>query len=283
VADRFNRDYRLTIGLGSRSVIILPPFRVAFSIDKSDKAELNKGTIKVYNLNPDKRKVLIRDSDEKGADTGNNSYFPLQLQIGYQGRLETIFKGSVDEAGSVKAGAEWETTLSVMDGGHDFMRGFISESVTSKAAVVDAVLGTMPNTSKGKIGAMGELIRPKVLVGNSVAVIQEMLDIDQRWFIDDERLNILGGNEVVSGYIPVISADTGLTGTPESDKKEVTLTTWLNPSVKVGGLFQLISVTAPHLNGIYKSSVITYTGDFDGSDWTQKITGVISDSYVVPK
>lgn len=283
MTDRFLRDYELTIGIGSQAVVIKPPFRIVFSADKSDKADLNKMTLKIDGLNEDKRRRLVRDSDEKDAPQSNNNYFPIDLKIGYQGKIETIFRGSIDQAFSAREGAQFVTTLICMDGGHDFMKGFVSTSVTSKQATIDAVLKSMPNTARGKIGAQKDLGRPKVLVGNSMAVIQDMLDPDQRWFIDDERLNILGGNEVVSGYIPVISAETGLINTPEADKKQVTLVTFLNPSVKVGGLFRLISTTAPHLNGIYKSSLISYSGDFDGNDWQQKITADIAESYVVPK
>lgn len=294
MTDRFLRDYRLTIGIGNQAVVIQPPFRIRFSVDKSDKSDLNKATIKVDGLNPDKRRRLVRDPDEKPAkdadgkdkptSNSNSGYFPVLLEIGYEGRLETIFRGSIDEAGSVRENdGQFVTTISAMDGGEDFLRGFVATSVTSKAAAVDAALGTMPNTKKGKIGAQDDISRPKVLVGNSMQTIQEMLDPDQRWFIDDERLNILGGNEVVSGYIPVVSAETGLINTPEADKKEVTITTFLNPSIKVGGLYQLISVTAPHRNGVYKCTLITYSGDFDGSDWYQRVTGEIAESYVVPR
>ena len=294
MTDRFLRDYRLTIGIGAQAVVISPPFRIRFSIDKSDKADLNKATIKVDGLNPDKRRRLVRDPDEKpekdkdGKDkptsNSNKGYFPVLLEIGYQGKLETIFRGSIDEAGSVRENdGQFVTTISAMDGGEDFLRGFVATSVTSKAAAIDAALGTMPNTKKGKIGALGDITRPKVLVGNSMAVIAEMLDPEQRWFIDDERLNILGGAEVVSSFVPVVSAETGLINTPEADKKEVTITTWLNPSIKVGGLYQLVSVTAPHRDGIYKCKLITYSGDIDGSDWHQRVTGEISETHTVPR
>jgi len=295
MTDRFLRDYELTVGIGAQAVTIKPPFRIVFSADKSDKADLNKMTLKIDGLNEDKRRKLVRDSDEKSskADSksktsktskpANNQYFPLNLKIGYQGKIETIFRGSVDQAFSTREGAQFVTTLICLDGGHDFLKGFVSTSVTSKNAAIDAVLKTMPNTSKGKIGAQADITRPKILVGNSMYVIQDMLDPDQRWFIDDERLNILGGDEVVSGYIPVISAETGLINTPEADKEEIVLTTFLNPSVKVGGLFRLISTTAPHLNGIYKVSLISYSGDLDGSDWNQKITAKIAENYKVPK
>lgn len=284
MTDRFLRDYELTIGIGAQAVIIKPPFRIVFSADKSDKADLNKMTLKVDGLNEDKRRKLVRFSDDKEKQaSANNQYFPIDLKIGYQGKVETIFRGSVDQAFSTREGAQFVTTLICLDGGHDFLKGFVSTSVTSKQAAIDAVLGTMPNTKKGKIGAQKDLGRPKILVGNSMATIQDMLDPDQRWFIDDERLNILGGDEVVSGYIPLISAETGLINTPEADKDEVVLTTFLNPAIKVGGLFKLASVTAPHLNGIYKASLITYSGDFDGNDWSQKVTGKIAENYTVPK
>ena len=277
MTDRFLRDFVLTIGLGAQAVTIKPPFRIVFSADKSDKADLNKMTLKIYNLNDDKQRKLVRDSDKE-----NSGYFPLQLMVGYQDRVETIFRGSVDEAGSAREGAELVTTLTCMDGGHDFLNSFISTSVTSKVAAIDAALGTMPNTSKGKIGAQKDITRPKILVGNSMAVVADMLDAGQRWFIDDERLNILGGNEVVSGYIPVVSAETGLV-VVESEKESISATTFMNPSVKVGGLFQLISVVSPHLDGIYKVGQITYSGDFDGADWSQKITATIAENYVVPR
>jgi hypothetical protein len=299
MTDRFLRDYILTIGLGAQAVVIRPPFRIVFSADKSDDATLNKMTLKIDGLSEDKRKILVRDKDDKPpknvkADAeGNpappkalrpndNRYFPIELKIGYQGRVETIFKGSVDEAGSTREGAQFVTTLTCLDGGHDFLTAFVSTSVTSKAAAVDAVLGTMPNTSKGKIGAQKDITRPKILVGNSMQTIQDMLDPGQRWFIDDERLNILGGDEVVSGYIPVISAETGLINVAPK-KKETIMTTKLNPSVKVGGLVKLVSTTSPGTNGIYKVNLISYSGDFDGSDWDQKISGTLAENYTVPK
>jgi hypothetical protein len=276
MAERFLRDYSLTIGIGAQAITIVPPYRIAFSATKSDDSSLNKMTLKIYNLGDTKRRRLVRDE-------GDDGYFPLSLSVGYQGKLETVFQGSIDTAGSTRQGAEFITSTECLDGGQDFLRGFVSATVTTKSAAFDAILGSMPNTARGKIGSATEIIRPKVLVGNSIAVTQEMLDPGQKWFIDNERLNILRPNEVVSTFAPVINAATGLLNTPEAEKKTVTLNTKMNPSVKVGGLFRLISVTAPHLNGIYKVSTITYSGDTDGNDWDQQVTGTIAENYVVPQ
>lgn len=305
MTERFLRDYRLTVGLGSQAVTVLPPFRIAFSVDKSDKSDLNKATIKVYGLNPDKRKRLVRDGLRDG-------HFPVQLDVGYQGKLETIFRGSVDLAGSTREGADFITTMECLDGGSDFLFSFVSAAVIGKQAAFDAILESMPNTAKGKIGAMGELTRPKVMVGNSMAVANEMLDPGQRMFIDNERLNVLKNDEVVSSFVPVIVSESGLLNTPTTEKREdpkkkkedddgekkkkkstspkeektkndITVTTMLNPAVKVGGLFKLVSVTAPHTNGIYKCTLITYSGDTDGNDWIMTIAGVIAQNYMVPR
>jgi hypothetical protein len=276
MTERFLRDYELVIGIGNQAVTIKPPFRIVFSADKSDDATLNKLTLKIDGLSETKRRLLVRDSDQ-------DTYFPLDLKVGYQGLLETIFRGSIDKAGSTRDGAQFVTNIECLDGGNDFLKGFVSATVTSKAAAIDAVLGTMPNTQKGKIGAMNDLVRPKVLVGNSIAVVQEMLDPNQRWFIDDERLNVLGDSELVSSFAPLISAETGLLNTPEADKKNITVTTFLNTSVKVGGIFKLDSKTAPHLNGVYKVNTITYSGDYDGTDWTMSVSGVIAENYTVPR
>jgi hypothetical protein len=276
MTERFLRDYSLTIGIGAQAVTIVPPFRITFSATKSDDSSLNKMTLKIYNLGDTKRRRLVRDE-------GDDGYFPLSLSVGYQGKLETVFQGSIETAGSPREGAEFVTSIECLDGGQDFLRGFVSATVTTKSAAFDAILGSMPNTARGKIGSAAEIIRPKVLVGNSIAVTQEMLDPGQQWFIDNERLNILRPNEVVSTFAPVISAATGLLNTPEAEKKTVTLNTMMNPAVKVGGLFRLISVTAPHLNGIYKAKTITYSGDTDGNDWTQQVTGTIAENYTVPQ
>lgn len=298
MTDRFLRDYKLTVGLGAQAVIITPPFRIAFTADKSDDPTLNKMTVKIDGLNDSKRKILVRDKDDKPpknvkADAEGNPapaaalrandsrYFPIELMVGYQGRLETIFRGSVDEAGSTRDGAQFVTTLVCLDGGHDALNAFVSTSVTSKAAAIDAIIGTMPNTKKGKIGKQKDITRPKILVGNSMATIQEMLDPDQRWFIDDERLNILGENEVVSGYIPVVSAETGLINV-EPKKKNIIMNMWMNTSIKVGGLVQLISTVSPGASGIYKVGLITYNGDVEGSDFMMKVSGTLAEEYVVP-
>lgn len=274
---RFNRNYRLTIQVTDRKAIIVePPFRIAFSADKSIDATLNKMNVNIYNLAPDNRAAIVKDAKE-------NKKISVELLVGYQDTLERIFKGSVHIGQNSREGAEMVTSLECQDGGFDFRFGYTSRSVAAGADPIDAILSDMPNTKKGKITPnRPNTSRPRVLVGNSYKLIGRTVST-QKWYVDDETLNIINDDEVISEFIPIVEAATGLINTPSREEKKVTAQTMFNPALRVGGLFQLKSVTAPHLNGIYKIETISYDGDYEGSNWTQNVTAVLAGEYKVVK
>ena len=265
--NRFIRDFELIIGLerSAQAVIVRPPFRVSFSGDKSIGGALNKLNLKVYNLKESTRLQI----QKLEAD---NTYIPIQFSVGYKGALEPLFKGNVYKAEVIREGADFYNQVECLDGGFDFLNSFTSRTVTKKDEAIVEILQDMPNTSAGKITQQPNLVRPKVLVGNSVQLINDMLNEGESWFIEDEQLYILKDDEVIRSFIPVVNAQTGLLNTPIADPETVTFETLMNPSLKIGGLCELQSKTAPFLNGVYKTEVITYTGDSDGDDWLQQVT-----------
>jgi hypothetical protein len=103
-----------------------------------------------------------------------------------------------------------------------------------------------------------------------------MVGPGETWYIDNEQLYVIKDNEVTSGLKPVVSAATGLISTPTRDSKLVTFETLMNPTVKIGGLANLKSSTAPHLDGIYKIETINYRGDNYGDEWSQSCTGTLA-------
>jgi len=270
---RFKRDYMLTVQISDeQAVVVRPPFRVVFSADKTSDPSLNKATIKIYNLAADNRLAVVKDENEKKK-------LGVELMVGYDGTVERIFKGSIHVGQNAREGADIVTTLECQDGGFDFRYSFTSKSTRSDA--VDAILEDMPNTTRGKITAQRPATtRPRVLVGNSYKLIGRTLR-DQKWFIDDEALNVVADDEVISDFVPVVEARTGLINTPTREEKKVTFQTLLNPALRVAGLCEIRSVTAPHLNGIYKIESIGYDGDYDGTAWTQTVTGTLTAEYKV--
>lgn len=271
---RFIRDYQLTIGIGNRAVIVRPPIKIAFSATKSTDTGLNKLILKIWNLKPSNRLALVKDEDD-------DSYIPLELSVGYQAKTQLLFRGSVRIGEYTREGADFVNTVECLDGGVDALQSFTSVTVRGKDQAIRAALGDMPNTGEGVITQHGDLVRPKVLVGNSARVITQMLDDDESMFIDDEQLFVLRNDEVRGNLAPLVSAKTGLMGIPKFSKGEVSFSTMMNPLLKVAGLCKLDSIVSPDLNGVYRIDRIDYSGDSDGDDWSQVVTAKRAENYKV--
>lgn len=262
---RFNRRFELSVLIGNREVSIGPPMRLVFSADKSIEGGLNTCTIRVYNLSPSNREALTKDVAQQKS-------IPLQLRVGYEATMHTVFKGSVYRGSSFREGPDLITELEGKDGYYDHRYSFTSRTVTNKKQALNGILQDMPNTTEGKITAQTEIQRPKVLVGRSTRLIDEILGAGETWYIEDEKLYVLKDDEVVGSFRPVVSAESGLLSTPTREFSLVTFETLMNPSLKIGGLCELQTVTAPHLNGVYKIWSMSHSGDTHGADWKQKCT-----------
>lgn len=267
---RFERSFELVVN----DVSVLPPLRVAFQADKSIDGALNKIRLRVYNLAERNRLAIAKDEDETRR-------VPLSLRVGYRGSLRLVFKGTVTKAGTSREGPDIVTNIEGLDGGFDFLTSFTSRTVRGKSAAIDAILRDMPNTARGKIAPQAELVRPKVLVGNSAKLIEQQIGPDETWYIDNEQLNIIGSADVTGSFAPLVSAETGLIDTPQRDKSEVTFRCMIDPTIKIGGLCELRSLLNPALNGLYRVKTISYSGDNYGSDWSQTVTGTPATDYRV--
>ena len=266
-SQRFGRDYELIVTLNTgEAIAIKPPIRIQFDSVKSVDGGLNSCRVRIYNLSKDKRKKLIKE------DTDINTKMPFLLKCGYN-KIETIFKGFILESFSEKSGADIVTTIVAMDGLVDAQGSYTSQTV-KKGDAINVILKDMPNTTRAKISERPVVSRAKVLVGNSLKLVENNLKDDETYFIDEGKLYIIKQNEVISDLVPLVNASTGLLNTPIKKKYEVTFNTLLNPSIKIGGQVKLESIYAENLNGTYKVLTITYRGDSQGTDWSQEVVCV---------
>ena len=265
---RFTRNYELEISFDgdAQAVVIKPPLRISFQADKSIRGQLNKIRIQAYNMLESRRLRIVKDPEERKR-------ININLRVGYKDALETVYKGTVHQCSNERQGPDIITTIEGLDGGFDFLNSYTSRTVEGSERAVDACLSDMSNTATGKITERPVLTRPKVLVGNSARLIEDMVGPDETWYIDDEQFYILKDNEVVSRFVPKISPETGLISTPTRKMQEVTFSTLMNPSLKIGHRVDLESTTAPYLNGVYKIDTISYQGDNFGDEWSQTCTG----------
>ena len=264
----FARDYELRIQVGDdQAVIVRPPIRVQFSCDKSIAGGLNRLDISVYNLRESNRLAVAKDPEEQ-------RYIPISFQMGYKDRLEPMFRGSVHTATNRRDGSDIVTEIECIDGGFDYQFAETDRTLAAGADVVDEVLRDMPNTQRGAVARRQRLIRPKVMTGRTPRILDTLIGPAERWFIDNESLNIIGPNQVVGDFVPLISPTTGLLETPEREQRRVTVKTRFNPSVRPGGRFGLESTLAPQMDGVYRAETLQYEGDLDGDAWDQTITGL---------
>ncbi|MCT7528821.1 hypothetical protein N5T79_06645 [Aliarcobacter cryaerophilus] len=292
--DRFGRKYELKIiTLDDKEITIAPELRITFDVTKSIKGSLNKATVQIYNLSQTNRDKIKKDEDEKkeGATEtkpkDENSkrelppdYMQFELKAGYS-KIETIFKGAISIAKSKREGANFVTTIEAYDGLYDLKNSYTSKVV--KGNVSSQIIQDMPTVKQGKITEQNPLLRPRVLVGNSFKLIEQNLEENETFYIDDGVIHIIKDKEVTSSYIPLVSAATGLLNSPDLAEKEVFFETQMNPLIKIGCLIQLESLYEKRLNGIYKVNTIHYTGDYAGSDWKQEVFCVACNDYKVVK
>ena len=292
--DRFGRRYELKIiTLDDKEITISPEFRVTFDVTKSIKGSLNKATVQIYNLSQAHRDKIKKDEDEKkeGATEtkpkDENSkrelppdYMQFELKAGYS-KIETIFKGAIAVAKSKREGANFVTTIEAYDGLYDLKNSYTSKVV--KGNVSSQIIQDMPTVKQGKITEQSPLLRPRVLVGNSFKLIEQNLEENETYYIDDGVMHIIKEKEVTSSYIPLVRSSTGLLNSPDLAEKEVFFETQMNPLIKIGCLIQLESLYEKRLNGIYKVNTIHYTGDYFGSDWKQEVFCVACNDYKVIK
>ena len=262
--DRFMRDYELIIKTNTgEAIVIRNPIRIQFDAVKSVDSGLNSCRARIYNLSKDKRKKLVKD------DTDTKTKLEFLLKAGYN-KIETLFKGFILESFSEKSGADIVTTIVSMDGLVDAQGSYTSTTV-KKGDAINVILKDMPNTTRARISERPVVNRAKVLVGNSLKLVENNLKDDETYYIDEGKLYIIKQNEVVSDIIPLVNASTGLLNTPTKKKYEVTFNTLLNPTIRIGCQVKLESIYAENLNGTYKVMTITYRGDSNGTDWSQEV------------
>ena len=277
---RFDRNYLLIIEVEGQEIQIAPPIKVVFDVQKSIFGGLNKMSLQVFNLSESKRLKLVKDKEEK-KNIKYKFYAGYKGSENNKGNLELLFSGSIYTGGNERQGADIVTSIESLDGGFDFINSITSKVIRPGADSSSEIIKDLPNTEKGKILESKNLTRPKVLHGNSINLIKDQLNPGETWYIENGIINIIKEENTVSSIITTVNAKSGLISTPTRDSERITFLTMMNPSVKIGERVDLQSVTAPHMNGIYRVETMSISGDNYGENWTQQVTGSLFNGEVL--
>lgn len=261
----FNRDYELTIQYDDVTVTVKPPMRITFDAFKSHDGGLNKCVVNIYNLREDTRMKLVKNPEDN-----DRRVISFALKVGYDGQFKTVFSGQAFRGEYSKDDVDFISKLESLDGGFDLLNKVVVKTVSGKENAIKQVLEGS-ETKLGVITQQSQLTRPKIIVGNVIKKLGDLLEPGQTWFIDDGKLNILGDGEAIKGFIPLVNSDTGLITTPKKEQNIIEFETLMNPSIRLGGLVELQSVVYPGFNGRHKVFEINYKGDYDGDSWSMAV------------
>lgn len=263
-----------TIGIDALKVQKL---RIDFSITKDDKPKPNKAEIEVYNLSAAHRS----DLQTKGIR--------IILSAGYAETQAQIFSGDLRYGNSEKHGPDWITKLECGDAERSFSMARISESFNPGALVSDAIgsIGKAMKIDNGNLIQKAQGLARKfsdghVAHGLASAELTRLLEPEGlSWSIQDGRIEVLGIKETLGSDgqdVPLISASTGMVGSPEYGTGEklkgqpyLKVKSLLQPGIRPGSKFE---VRSRGINGFYKCRKVKLTGSTHGGDFYSEIEAI---------
>ena len=212
---RFLRSYKLMIGKKGQkdAIVIEPPMRIEFDIEKDCEAEPNENTIKIYNLSPTTRQA-IEQPDMRCV-----------LYAGYEQEGNVLLcSGDIATAYSYHQGADWVTELYVLDGlveirdtavSLGYGGGVSSTQITNDIAAKMGVTVVGADNLKSRTWANGFSF-----YGAARKALDKVVAVTGlEWSIQNSELQIVNRNGVTkrSGY--VLAKDSGLIGFPERTRE----------------------------------------------------------------
>lgn len=246
--------------------------RIRFKVKKSLKKEPNSLDLHVYNLGEATRATL------------QESKIPVVLMAGYESDAQILFSGRSRAVDHVRESQDWATHVQCGDGEQAF-RGYSKFSFGAGARASD-VLARVANDLGIDVGdALARLKRgdfkgaKEVFLQGYAATGRAVRELDRvarvlglEWSIQDGQLQVLEADSATQAEALVISADSGLIGSPDhrmaEDKKLPPLLRakcLLNGGIRPG---RLVKLEARARTGFYRVESVEHEGDTHGAEWT---------------
>ena len=235
-------------------------------------ASSNECHLQIFNLGKDRRQQMFHDRFNPAEE------IYLEIMAGYGQNLSLIFRGRVLQSYSYMQGNDMITDIEALDigfmsyikdGRHVNYTSMTLEAGTSKREAIERIAADMEDESQlGALGAIGNVQyqTPVSFLGNSIFTIDQITG--GHVFVDLGRVNVLSDKETIDvGYVPLISAETGLLGTPMRRGGQLELDILFEPSYIVGQAVKLETVTGvSEFNGAFKVLGVHHSGVISAAD-----------------
>lgn len=264
----FGRYVRLVV-----ETIEIRDLRITFAIDRDAKPEPNKASINVYNLSEKNRLTL-----------GQLQTAAVLLEAGYEDGYQTLFLGNLRTSTTREEGPDLVTVIESGDGEVPFRTSRVALSLKKGATtdqalrdvakalgVLEGNLNEAVTAIKSRFGGGGNVFPSGTVLTGSAA--REMTNLTRSlgltWSVQNGKLQIQERGKALASSAVLLSAATGMIGTPSIDQKGIlTVTSLLNPEIFPG---RLLVLDAERLKGNYLITECHDTGDTHGNDWHTEI------------
>ncbi len=259
--DKFGRNYSLSIQTSAAGdfLTITLPFTVQFDITRNTLTSANVCQVRIYNLSEKNRNLLRFNVSDYGTFRG------IELKAGYGNNLAEIFSGNISQAWSVREGTNFITQIECYDGGFAFNNGFTNTTFpagTPRQTQISTLITSLPHVSVGVVSPnLEQTTRGNAVSGNTVSLLSGDLT-GGSFFIDRGKGNVLLTNEYIAavGGVTLISAKTGLLGTPVLERNILRFEMLFEPGLNVGESVLVTSLTNKAANGLYKITAVKHRG-----------------------
>lgn len=274
---KFRRNYNLTITSSDGTLFIEPPFSIEFEVSKNTLGNAGFCVLRIYNLSQ-KSRDFIRKDQWSGIGQSAIEIKNITFNAGYGTKLSQMFKGTIQQAWSVREGVDFITEIHSYSGGEALVNAMSNVSIADGAQNTSVIRTLAENLSRYgvTIGAIGNysgaLSKAASYSGNTMEILKEMTGGGS--FIDDERLYALQDNEIIDSDPFVVNSGTGLLGTPLRENIYVNFDMIMEPQLKIAHPILIESASDSSFNSLYKVTSIRHRGIISETVCGEAITSV---------
>lgn len=247
-------------------------FACSFAVEKRLDGTPNTCQLTIYNLNESHRgEISVKAAAVKKKRVS------VQVEAGYEGNTSRIFLGDLRLAYHEVDGPEVRTCVEAGTGEWSTSRARIFKS-WAPGTPVSTVLKDVAGALGLGAGNLAQATVQQFLGGGDAFVggtacsgkaVKELTRITRslgiEWSVQDGTLQFLSSGKALESTAVVVSAATGMIGSPNVDQKGILkIRTLLVPDIFPGRKIKLEGAT---LQGFYRVEKVRYSGDTWGQDW----------------
>lgn len=251
----FRRRWSVTIGPAGKEGRKWTGLRTKFKIEKTGDATPNKILIEVYNLSDDSRSYI-----KKGMS--------ILLEAGYETETRLLCQADIVLATHPQDGPDIRTKIDAGDGHkahHKVMHASFGHG-TSEASIMRKIAKEM-GVKLGKMTLSKQTTGHGIQLSGAASAQMSALCKSRglRWSIQDGVLQIAPSGTDTGEEAVLLSASTGMIGSPEKTEKHgYKVKSLLQGGINPG---RRIKIVSRDVNGVFIAEKVVHHGDTHGHDW----------------